>query len=55
VSLSDQVITTGGYALPDNTQIKVEAPAPGEKDAGDSGGKSEKSGDPAKPVTKEKE
>jgi HlyD family secretion protein len=55
LTLGEQVITTGGYALPDNTQVKVEAPAPAEKDAGDSGGKSEKSGDPAKPATKEKE
>jgi HlyD family secretion protein len=27
----EPVITSGGYALPDNTQIKVEAPAPAEK------------------------
>jgi HlyD family secretion protein len=54
-NLGQQVITMGGYALPDNTQVKVEASATGEKDAGDSGGKSEKSGDPAKPANKEKE
>lgn len=55
LTLGEQVITTGGYALPDNTQVKVEAPAPAEKDAGDSSGKSEKSGDPVKPATKEKD
>jgi len=55
LTFGEQVITTGGYALPDNTQVKVEAPAPVEKDAGDSAGKSEKSGDPAKPAVKEKE
>ena len=31
----DAVITSGGYALPDKTQIKIEAPAPAEKEAGD--------------------
>jgi HlyD family secretion protein len=55
LTFGEQVITTGGYALPDNTQVKVEAAAPVEKDAGDSAGKSEKSGDPAKPAVKEKE
>ena len=29
----EAVITSGGYGLPDKTQIKVEAPAPAEKDA----------------------
>jgi HlyD family secretion protein len=29
----EAVITSGGYALPDKTQIKVQAPAPTEKDA----------------------
>jgi HlyD family secretion protein len=55
LTFGEQVITTGGYALPDNTQVKVEAPAPAEKNAGDSADKSEKGGDPAKPASKDKE
>jgi len=35
VSAGDQVITSGGYALPDKTQIKIEAPAKDEKDSAD--------------------
>jgi HlyD family secretion protein len=53
----DPVITTGGYALPDNTQVKVEAPEPAEKAAGDKadkGGKADKD-DEAKPAAKVKE
>jgi HlyD family secretion protein len=41
VSVNDPVITTGGYALPDGTQIKVEAPASSEKEAADKGDKDE--------------
>ena len=52
VSASDQVITTGGYALPDKTQIKVEAPAKDEKEGGDKADKPEST---AKPDAKEKE
>jgi len=48
----DPVISSGGYALPDNTQIKIEAPAPAEKEAS---AKSDKSGDAAKPDTKDKD
>jgi HlyD family secretion protein len=54
-SAGEPVIISGGYALPDNTQIKVEATAPAEKDAGDKSEKSEKSGDAAKPAVKDKE
>jgi HlyD family secretion protein len=50
INAGDPVITTGGYALPDNTQVKVEAPA--EKETGD---KADKAGDEAKPAAKEKE
>jgi HlyD family secretion protein len=32
INSSDPVITSGGYALPDKTQIKVEASAPADKD-----------------------
>jgi RND family efflux transporter MFP subunit len=39
VSLNDSIITTGGYALPDGTQIKVEAPGSSEKEAADKGDK----------------
>jgi hypothetical protein len=35
VSVNDSIITTGGYALPDGTQIKVEAPSSSEKEAAD--------------------
>ena len=55
VIAGDPVISSGGYALPDNTQIKIEAPAPADKDAGDKPDKSEKPGAATKPVTKDKE
>src|SRR5713226_8560395 len=55
INPGDPVISSGGYALPDNTQIKIEAPALAEKDAGDKSGKSEKPGDATKPDTKDKE
>jgi hypothetical protein len=55
VNAGDSVIVSGGYALPDNTQIKVEVPAPAEKDAADKSEKPEKSGDTAKPAAKDKE
>jgi len=32
VNAGDPVVSSGGYALPDNTQIKIEAPAAGEKE-----------------------
>src|SRR5258708_22214306 len=35
IKAGDVVISSGGYALPDNTAIKIEAPAPAEKDATD--------------------
>jgi HlyD family secretion protein len=52
INAGDPVITSGGYALPDKTQVKVEIAAPAEKETGD---KSEKAGDEAKPAAKEKE
>ena len=55
INAGDQVITSGGYALPDNTAIKIEAPAPAEKDAAGKGDKADKAGDPAKPTEKDKE
>ncbi len=55
VTAGDPVISSGGYALPDNTQIKVEAPASAEKDAGDKTAKSEKAGVTTKPEPKDKE
>jgi multidrug efflux pump subunit AcrA (membrane-fusion protein) len=53
----DPVITTGGYALPDNTQVKVELPEPAGKEAGDKPDKGEKpdKDDEAKPAAKVKE
>jgi HlyD family secretion protein len=52
VSAGDQVITSGGYALPDKTQIKIEAPAKDEKEGGDKADKPESA---AKPDAKEKD
>ena len=51
----EAVITSGGYALPDNTLIKVEAPAPAEKDAGVADETDAKGGDKKKPAEKAKE
>jgi HlyD family secretion protein len=55
IKAGDAVVTSGGYALPDNTAIKIEAPAPAEKDAADKSDKAEKAGDSAKPAEKDKE
>ena len=55
VAAGDPVISSGGYALPDNTQVKVESPAPLEKEADDKSGKAEKSDARAKPKDKDKE
>src|SRR5260370_30599969 len=55
VAAGDPVISSGGYALPHNTQVKVEAPAPPEKEADDKSGKTEKSDALAKPANKDKE
>jgi HlyD family secretion protein len=52
VAAGDQVITSGGYALPDKTQIKIEAPAKDEKEAGD---KADKPEGASKPDAKEKD
>jgi hypothetical protein len=57
VSAGEPVISSGGYALPDKTQIKIEAPATEEKEAADKaskGEKEEKAADP-KPAKKGKE
>jgi hypothetical protein len=62
INPGDPVVTTGGYAVPDGTQIKIEkpgaedkeGPATDEKDAGKAE-KNDKVGDPKKPdKTKEK-
>jgi RND family efflux transporter MFP subunit len=42
VNPGEPIITSGGYALPDNTQIKIEAPGAEEKEAGAKGDKDEK-------------
>jgi multidrug efflux system membrane fusion protein len=44
INAGDPVITTGGYALPDGTQVKIEKPAADEKVAAD---KSDEKKDPA--------
>jgi multidrug efflux pump subunit AcrA (membrane-fusion protein) len=48
----EAIITSGGYALPDNTQIKVEAPA---KDPGSADESDKKGGDKTKPAEKAKD
>jgi HlyD family secretion protein len=52
VIAGDQVISSGGYALPDKTQIKIEAPAKDEKEGG---AKTDKPEAAAKPDAKEKD
>jgi len=42
VNPGDPIISSGGYALPDNTQIKIEAPGAEEKDAGAKGDEDDK-------------
>ncbi|MGB9463474.1 MAG: hypothetical protein WBR10_00035, partial [Candidatus Acidiferrum sp.] len=49
------VITSGGYALPDNTSIKVEAPAPLENDAVSADASHKKGDDKTKPAEKAKD
>jgi HlyD family secretion protein len=51
----EAIITSGGYALPDNTQIKVEAPAQVEKDTGSADESDKKGGDKTKPAEKAKD
>jgi HlyD family secretion protein len=51
----EAVITSGGYALPDNTQIKVETSAPAEKDAGAADESDTKGSDKKKPAEKAKD
>ncbi len=53
VAAGDPVISSGGYALPDNTQIKIEALAPAEREGADKSDKAEKSKVSAKPADKE--
>jgi len=55
IKVGDAVISSGGYALPDNTAIKIEALPPAEKDTADKGHKAVKAGDSAKPAEKAKE
>jgi len=52
ISAGDPVITSGGYALPDKTQVKIEAAAPAETKGGEETGKAK---DSAKPDDKDKE
>jgi multidrug efflux pump subunit AcrA (membrane-fusion protein) len=42
IKANDSVISSGGYALPDETNIKIVAATPPEEDAGDKEGKAEK-------------
>ena len=51
----DAVVTSGGYGLPDKTQIKIEAPASPEKDAGAADESAAKPTDKTKPAEKAKD
>ncbi len=55
IAAGDAVISSGGYGLPDNTQIKVEAPAAEEKEKGGDGEKKDQGGDAGKAGATEKE
>ena len=55
IAAGDPVISSGGYALPDNTQIKIEAPALAEKEGADKSDSAKKPEASAKPTAKEKE
>jgi multidrug efflux system membrane fusion protein len=55
INAGDQVISSGGYALPDKTQIKIEAPGKEEKEGGDKADKSAKPEGAPKPDAKEKD
>lgn len=58
VSAGEPIIVSGGYALPDKTKIKIEAPAAVEGDAADKAGKSDKddkAADSKKPDEKDQE
>jgi HlyD family secretion protein len=57
INANDSVISSGGYALPDETKIKIEAATPPETDAGDKQGNAEKKSpaDSAKPDSKDKD
>jgi multidrug efflux pump subunit AcrA (membrane-fusion protein) len=52
VNAGEPVISSGGYALPDKTQIKIEVPAAEEKQAEDKAGKQEKEEKAADPKPK---
>ncbi|MBZ5701623.1 MAG: efflux RND transporter periplasmic adaptor subunit [Acidobacteriia bacterium] len=55
ISAGEPVITSGGYALPENTRIKIEAPAAPEKAAGEKDDKAGEAAAPAKSSGKAKE
>ena len=49
VNPGEPIVSSGGYALPDNTQIKIEAPGADEKEAGAKEDKDEKGSKDEKP------
>ena len=55
VAAGDPVISSGGYGLPDNTQVKIETPAPVEKDSDNKSRKFEKPAAAVKPAAKDKD
>jgi RND family efflux transporter MFP subunit len=55
VNAGEPIVTSGAYALPDNTQIKIETPGAEEKQAGDKSGKDDKEDKAADAAKKGKE
>ena len=55
INAGDSIIVSGGYALPDKTKIKIEAPSSEEGQETGSADKSDKAGDPKKPDDKDKD
>jgi len=51
----DAVITSGGYGLPDKTQIQIAAPAPAEKNSSSADAPETETGDKSKPAPKAKD
>lgn len=55
INAGDAIIVSGGYALPDKTKIKIEAPGTEEGKGASSTDKDDKAGDPKKPDDKDKD
>jgi multidrug efflux pump subunit AcrA (membrane-fusion protein) len=55
IRAGDPLITTGGYAVPDGTKIKIEKPGATDKEGAAGDNADEKKGASAKPGSKDKE